>query len=271
VPTLQRRRGHGGLTHRHIRGAPAAFAHPTGPGIRSKTGAPCVPVPGCPSHSYGLASHSRHVTVPMTFSSHWRLRGFCHSKAISTGDVGDAMNAREKTTGLSRLPGHAALCLFAGLFAVLAMFGQTSRAVAQQAAQQAERFEVASIKAVRPALVDTIAALQKGDVAAARTAFETYDSLWNGIEVYVNVRSKDFYDTLEHGFQARIEKGLGAWRRTLRRCCRRRRRCWPGMTKRSTRIEGAAPQSALRRYRPPAHCPGSPARSGPGPQRRKFR
>jgi hypothetical protein len=120
------------------------------------------------------------------------------------------MNAREKTTGLSQLPGHAALCLFAGLFAVLAMFGQTSRAVAQQAAQQAERFEVASIKAVRPALVDTIAALQKGDVAAARTAFETYDSLWNGIEVYVNVRSKDFYDTLEHGFQVRIEKGLGA-------------------------------------------------------------
>jgi hypothetical protein len=111
------------------------------------------------------------------------------------------MNAREKMAGLSRQLCHAALLLIAAL----AVFGQTP-----QAAAQAERFEVASIKAVRPALVDTIAALQKGDVAGARTAFETYDSLWNGIEVYVNTRSKDFYDTLEHGFQARIEKGLGA-------------------------------------------------------------
>jgi hypothetical protein len=111
------------------------------------------------------------------------------------------MNARKRMAGLSRQLCHAALCLFAAL----AMFGQTP-----QAAAQAERFEVASIKAVRPALVDTIAALQKGDVAGARTAFETYDSLWNGIEVYVNTRSKDFYDILEHGFQARIEKGLSA-------------------------------------------------------------
>jgi hypothetical protein len=111
------------------------------------------------------------------------------------------MNPRIKTMGLSQQFHHAALCLFAAL----AMFGQTP-----QAAAQAERFEVASIKSVRPALVDTIAALQKGDVAGARTAFEAYDSLWNGIEVYVNTRSKDFYDTLEHGFQARIEKALGA-------------------------------------------------------------
>jgi hypothetical protein len=111
------------------------------------------------------------------------------------------MDAREKTTGLSRVLCHAAFCLFAAV----AMFGQTL-----QAAAQAERFEVASIKAVRPALVDTIAALQKGDAAAAKAAFEAYDSLWNGIEMYVNTRSKDMYDNLEHGFQARIEKGLGA-------------------------------------------------------------
>jgi hypothetical protein len=110
------------------------------------------------------------------------------------------MNAHEKTRGFSRQLYHAALCLFAAL----ATFGHTPQATAQ-----AERFEVASIKAVRPALADTIAALQKGDVAGARTAFEAYDSLWNGIEVYVNTRSKDFYDNLEHGFQARIEKALG--------------------------------------------------------------
>jgi len=73
-----------------------------------------------------------------------------------------------------------------------------------------ERFEVASIKKVRPALVNTIAALEKRDVAAARDAFEAYDSSWNGIEMYVNVRNRDFYATLEHGHQARINKGLEA-------------------------------------------------------------
>jgi hypothetical protein len=73
-----------------------------------------------------------------------------------------------------------------------------------------ERFEVASIKKVRPAIVNTIAALEKRDVAAARDAFEAYDSTWNGIEVYVNTRNRDFYTTLEHGHQARINKGLEA-------------------------------------------------------------
>jgi hypothetical protein len=111
------------------------------------------------------------------------------------------MNTREKTTGLSWQLYYAALCLFAAL----GTFGQNL-----QAAAQTERFEVASMKAVRPALVDTIAALQKGDVTGARAAFEAYDSLWNGIEVYVNTRSKDFYETLEHGFQARIDKAFGA-------------------------------------------------------------
>jgi hypothetical protein len=111
------------------------------------------------------------------------------------------MNVREKTTDLSRQRCYAALCLFAAL----GVFGQTLQAVAQT-----ERFEVSSMKAVRPALVDTIAGLQKGDLAGARAAFDAYDSLWNGIEVYVNTRSKDIYDTLEHGFQARIEKAFGA-------------------------------------------------------------
>src|SRR5437868_13307591 len=90
------------------------------------------------------------------------------------------------------------------LFAALAVFGlanQTS-AVAQ------ERFEVTSIKAVRPTLVNTIGALEKRDAAGAKEAFEAYDSAWNGIEFYVNTRSKPMYDLLEHGFQARIGKAL---------------------------------------------------------------
>jgi len=73
---------------------------------------------------------------------------------------------------------------------------------------QAERFEITSIKAIRPTLVDTIAALQVPDIARAKAAFEAYDSAWNGIEVYVNVRSKAMYQTLEHEFQSRITKEL---------------------------------------------------------------
>ena len=73
---------------------------------------------------------------------------------------------------------------------------------------QGERFEITSIKAVRPTLVNTIAALQVPDIARAKAAFEAYDSAWNGIEVYVNVRSKAMYQILEHEFQPRITKGL---------------------------------------------------------------
>ena len=97
-----------------------------------------------------------------------------------------------------------------GLFTALAMLGQASQAGAVEAAKPGERFEITSIKAVRPTLVDTIAALQRRDIAGAKAAFEAYDSLWNGIETYVNTRSKDMYDTLEHVLQARIEKALNA-------------------------------------------------------------
>jgi hypothetical protein len=81
---------------------------------------------------------------------------------------------------------------------------------AGQALAQSERFEITSIKAVQPTLVDTIAALQAGDAARAKNTFEAYDSAWNGIEVYVNVRSKAMYQTLEHQYQARIAKALEA-------------------------------------------------------------
>ena len=75
-------------------------------------------------------------------------------------------------------------------------------------AAAADRFEVASLKAVRPTLVNTVAALKKGDAKAAKAAFEAYDSGWNGIEVYINVRSKDMYNELERNLQAKIAKAL---------------------------------------------------------------
>jgi hypothetical protein len=93
-----------------------------------------------------------------------------------------------------------------GLFAIFAAMVWLGH---DPAAAQ-DRFEVKSIKAVRPTLVDTVNALQQRDVARARAAFEAYDSAWNGIEFYINVRSRDAYGVLEHGFQARINKGLEA-------------------------------------------------------------
>jgi hypothetical protein len=97
-----------------------------------------------------------------------------------------------------------------GLFATFAAVGSAGQAAAVEAAGAAsgDRFEVASIKAVRPTLVNTVAALRQRDVAGARAAFSAYDSAWNGIEVYINTRDRNLYDVIEHDFQARIEKAL---------------------------------------------------------------
>jgi hypothetical protein len=75
-------------------------------------------------------------------------------------------------------------------------------------AAPAERFEVTSLKAVRPTLVNTLDAVQKRDAAAAREAFGAYDSAWNGIEFYINTRSRPMYDILEHQYQPKITKAL---------------------------------------------------------------
>lgn len=73
-----------------------------------------------------------------------------------------------------------------------------------------KRFEVTSIKAVRPTLVNTIDALKKGNIAKAKDAFEAYDTAWNGIEVYINTRDRDMYNELEKNYQTKIEEGLNA-------------------------------------------------------------
>jgi hypothetical protein len=95
-----------------------------------------------------------------------------------------------------------------GMLATLAVVGCAGQAAAVEAAAGGERFEVTSIKAVRPTLVNTVAALRQRDIAGARAAFAAYDSAWNGIEVYINTRNKNLYDVIEHDFQARIEKAL---------------------------------------------------------------
>ena len=90
------------------------------------------------------------------------------------------------------------------IFTTLSIMGY----LAQARAAEEERFEISSIKAIRPTLVDTITALRQRDVARAREAFADYDSGWNGIEVYINIRSKDVYRVLELEFQPRITKAL---------------------------------------------------------------
>jgi hypothetical protein len=118
----------------------------------------------------------------------------------------DMMIARKTKAAFARRIRHFGFALFTAL----AVIGQAGHAGAVEAAKPGERFDVTSVKAVRPTLVDTIAALQKRDIAGAKAAFEAYDSSWNGIEMYVSTRSKDMYDALEHVLQARIEKALSA-------------------------------------------------------------
>jgi len=97
----------------------------------------------------------------------------------------------------------------AALFAILSLVALGDPISAARAAP-AERFEVTSIKAIRPTLTNTLDAVQKRDAARARESFEAYDSAWNGIEVYVNTRSRQMYDLLEHQYQARVTKALEA-------------------------------------------------------------
>jgi septation ring formation regulator EzrA len=73
-----------------------------------------------------------------------------------------------------------------------------------QTAAAADRFEVTSIKAVRPTLVRTVDALQKNNPKAAKEAFGDYDSAWNGVEVYINTRSQEMYNALEREMQAKL-------------------------------------------------------------------
>jgi len=101
---------------------------------------------------------------------------------------------------MMKLSAILAMCLLA----ISADAGQTPRAGAT------ERFEVTSIKAVRPTLLKTLDALKKKDIAGAKSAFGEYDSAWNGIEVYINTRSRPMYDELEHNLQAKITEGLNA-------------------------------------------------------------
>jgi hypothetical protein len=97
------------------------------------------------------------------------------------------------------------------ILASLVMCGAVWSLQAQNApapGKASERFEVKSVKAVRPKLLSLISALQKKDAAAAKAAFEAYDGAWNGIEVYINFRYIDMYNLIEHTHGDKVDKGL---------------------------------------------------------------
>jgi hypothetical protein len=72
------------------------------------------------------------------------------------------------------------------------------------------RMEVTVVSAAVPKLDALTAALRSGNLAASHDALEAYDQVWNGVEVYINVRSKAAYDELEGHLQHAIEEGLDA-------------------------------------------------------------
>jgi hypothetical protein len=89
-------------------------------------------------------------------------------------------------------------------------FPAQTPAPAPAANAAAERFEVSSIRAVRPTLVKTVAALQRQNAAEAKEAFEAFDSAWNGIEVYISTRNPDMYSAIETNYESRIMQGLNS-------------------------------------------------------------
>lgn len=72
----------------------------------------------------------------------------------------------------------------------------------------AARFEVTSLRAVRPTIQKLIADLQKKDQAAAKDDIEAFDAAWIGVELYVNTRNMDMYNDIEHNWEAKLTKAL---------------------------------------------------------------
>ena len=77
-----------------------------------------------------------------------------------------------------------------------------------RAAGGAARFEVTSLRAVRPTILKTIADLEKKNAAAAKADIAAFDAAWVGVEVYVNTRSMDMYNDIEHNWETKVTDAL---------------------------------------------------------------
>src|SRR5258706_8583632 len=69
--------------------------------------------------------------------------------------------------------------------------------------------EVDLLTEVLPTIDALTEALGKGDLKASEAALAAYDSMWNGVEVYTNIRSLSMYLKLEADLQGDLEDGLG--------------------------------------------------------------
>ena len=85
---------------------------------------------------------------------------------------------------------------------------ETTSALGPAPLLSSNRAEARLVAAPRRRLEDLAAALQRNDVAGARTALDAYDSEWNGIEVYVNFRSRALYGEIESHYQSDIAAAL---------------------------------------------------------------
>ena len=121
-------------------------------------------------------------------------------------DGGEMDNHIQRRTVLRVFRALGAGLAMAPLAAVAATFLMFTLVSGPALAQ--ERFEIKSLRTPIPHIEATLAAIKQRDVAKAIDAFEAYDSAWNGVEVYVNVRSRPTYELLEINLQNKITKAL---------------------------------------------------------------
>jgi hypothetical protein len=86
----------------------------------------------------------------------------------------------------------------------------TTLAEATTTAPAPQESEADLVALARPHIDELTTALTAKDLEGAKAALEAYDAAWNGIEVYVNVRSLATYLKLEADLQVGIEDGLAA-------------------------------------------------------------
>jgi high-affinity iron transporter len=72
------------------------------------------------------------------------------------------------------------------------------------------RDESRLVAAPRVHLEQAASAVQNNDLARARSAMDAYSADWNGIEVYVNFRSRDLYGEIESHYEADVDSALNA-------------------------------------------------------------
>jgi high-affinity iron transporter len=72
------------------------------------------------------------------------------------------------------------------------------------------RAESRLVAGPRARLEQAAVAVQNDDMASARAAMDAYDAEWNGVEVYVNFRSRDLYGEIESHYQADVNTALNA-------------------------------------------------------------